>query len=346
MEKGECLASSVEHLYHTLSSNNEAQLIAPIVKNSAISMEIKDQYIFEVEENNKGLRLDQYLKGKLPQYSRAFLQKLIKEGLVEVDDKKAKSSQKIKTMQRIKVIIPQEKPLELQPKEVPFEIIYEDEDLAVIFKPAGIVVHPAPGHYDDTLVHGLLLKLKNLSGIGGKLRPGIVHRLDKDTSGLMLVAKNDFTHKSLVHAFKHREIKKYYLALLYEKISPPRGIIEKPIGRHPKLRKKMAIIQKGKLAITEYEVLRYFKKVSYIIAKPLTGRTHQLRLHFASLGHPILGDPLYGGIKPNLPKPKRLMLHAWKLSFLHPRLKKELHFEKEPPEDFINYLNQLEESSA
>lgn len=306
----------------------------------------KEQSILVVDENDQGMRLDQYLKGKLPHYSRSFLQKLIEDGLVEIDDKKAKASQKIRLGQKIKVIIPEEKPLELQPKEVPFEIIYEDDDLAVIYKPAGIVVHPAPGHFDDTLVHGLLLKLKNLSGIGGKLRPGIVHRLDKDTSGLMLIAKNDFSHQALVNAFKQREIKKYYLALLFEKITPPRGIIEKPIGRHPKLRKKMAIIQGGKAAITEYAVLRYFKKASYVLAKPLTGRTHQLRVHFASLGHPILGDPLYGGNKPNLPKPKRLMLHAWKLSFFHPRLKKELHFEKEPPDDFINYFNQLEETSA
>ncbi|MFN3505172.1 MAG: RluA family pseudouridine synthase [Caldimicrobium sp.] len=309
-------------------------------------MENKIIYTLEVEDKYLGMRLDQYLKEKLPQYSRAYIQKLIEDGLVEVEDKKAKASQKIKLGQRIKVIIPPQKPLELKPKLVPFEIIYEDDDLAVIYKPAGIVVHPAPGHVDDTLVHGLLLKLKNLSGIGGKLRPGIVHRLDKDTSGLMLVAKNDFSHQALVNAFKNREIKKFYLALLYEKISPPRGAIEKPIGRHPKLRKKMAIIQGGKVAITEYEVLKYFKKASFVLAKPLTGRTHQLRVHFASLGHPILGDPLYGGLKPNLPKPKRLMLHAWELSFIHPRLQKELFFEKEPPDDFLNYLNQLEESSV
>lgn len=307
-------------------------------------MEHEDTYFIQVKEEHSGLRLDLVLKEVFPHLSRAYIQKLIEEGYVKIETKKVKASFKVKRGQTIMVIIPPNEPLELEPQEVPFEILYEDEDLAVIYKPAGIVVHPAPGHKEGTLVHGLLLKLKNLSGIGGKLRPGIVHRLDKDTSGLMLVAKNDLTHQALVEAFKNRKIQKTYLALLYEKIFPAKGRIEKPIGRHPKFRKKMAVVKEGKPAFTEYEVLKYLKRASLVSAKPITGRTHQLRVHFSFLGHPILGDPLYGGLKPNLPKPKRVMLHAWKISFFHPGLKKDLFFEREPPEDFKHYLHLLEES--
>ncbi len=305
-------------------------------------MQETQSYSLIVKEEEAGIRLDHLLKKHFPALSRTTLQKLIEEGYVTVEEKKVRPSMKTKVSQSIRVIIPPDKPLELIPQEVPFEILYEDEDLAIIYKPPGVVVHPAPGHKEGTLVHGLLLKLKNLSGIGGKLRPGIVHRLDKDTSGLMLIAKNDFTHRALIEAFKARMIKKTYLALLYNKIEPPKGKIEKPIGRHPKLRKKMTILKEGKSALTEYEVIKYFKRASLVKAKPITGRTHQLRVHFSSLGHPILGDPLYGGLKPNLPKPERLMLHAYQISFLHPRLLKELIFHRDLPEDFQNYLLLLE----
>lgn len=300
-------------------------------------------FIFRVEEEKAGLRLDHFLKEKLPEFTRSRIQKLIEEGNVTLDQKRPKASQKVRCGQRIIVKIPPEEPLALKPEEVPFEILYEDEDLAVIYKPAGIVVHPAPGHREGTLVHGLLKKLKDLSGIGGKLRPGIVHRLDKDTSGLMLVAKNDAAHQALVKAFKDRKIQKQYLAILYGKITPTQGKIESPIGRHPLHRKKMAVVKGGKEAITHYEVLRYFKKASLVLAKPVTGRTHQLRVHFSSLGHPILGDPLYGGLKPDLPKPERLMLHARSISFEHPSTGKIFSFTKEPPEDFEKYIKILED---
>lgn len=298
--------------------------------------------IFSVSEDKAKMRLDLFLKEVLPNFSRNYLQKLLREGLITVDGKKAKPSLKLKEGQKIEITLPEESPLEIEPQDVPFEILYEDKDLAVIYKPPGVVVHPAPGHSDKTLVHGLLLKLKNLSGIGGKLRPGIVHRLDKDTSGIMLIAKNDYMHRALTQAFKNRNIQKIYLAILYEKIEPPKGRIEKPIGRHPVNRKKMAVIKEGKTAITEYEVIKYFKKASFVYAKPVTGRTHQLRVHFSYLGHPILGDPIYGGLKPNIHRPERLMLHAWKITFLHPLNQKEMTFEKDPPEDFQNYLNYLE----
>jgi len=299
---------------------------------------------FEVSEEDSGLRLDQYLVKMVPSLSRSRIKTLIEEGLVKVEPEtsKLKPGLKVKAFQKITLIIPPEEPLQLTPQEVPFEILYEDEDLAVIYKPAGIVVHPAPGHKEGTLVHGLLKRLKDLSGIGGKLRPGIVHRLDKDTSGLMLIAKNDFAHQALVKAFKERRINKEYLAIVYGEVKPSKGSIEKPIGRHPVHRKKMAVLKEGKEAVTNYKVLKTFKKATLLLAKPLTGRTHQLRVHFSSLGHPILGDPLYGGLKPNLPRPERLMLHAYKLSFEHPRTKQILTFTKEPPENFQNYLRLLE----
>jgi 23S rRNA pseudouridine1911/1915/1917 synthase len=211
-----------------------------------------------------------------------------------VNFKPSKASYKIKRGEKIKVFIPPDKEIEIQPRDIPFEVIYEDEDIAVINKPSGIVVHPAPGHYDDTLVQGLILKLKNLSGIGGKIRPGIVHRLDKDTSGIMLVAKNDFAHKKLVEAFKERLIEKNYIALVYGRLTQKKGKIETFIGRHPIARKKMAVLKEGKLAITFYEVLEIFNKASLVLAKPVTGRTHQIRVHFSYIGHPVLGDSIYG----------------------------------------------------
>jgi 23S rRNA pseudouridine1911/1915/1917 synthase len=301
-----------------------------------------ETFIFRIETEKAGLRLDHYLKEKMPELTRSRIQKLIEDGLVTLNQERARASQKTKPGQIIVVILPQEKPLELTPQEVPLEILYEDEDLAVIYKPKGVVVHPAPGHKEGTLVHGLLKRLKNLSGIGGVLRPGIVHRLDKDTSGLMLVAKNDFTHQALVKAFKEKGIQKEYLTLLYGRITPLQGKIDKPIGRHPVHRKKMAVVKDGKEALTLYEVLRYFKRASFVLARPVTGRTHQLRVHFSSLGHPILGDPLYGGLKPDLPKPERLMLHAARITFLHPRKREILSFYREPPEDFKQYLEILE----
>lgn len=315
---------------------------AQIVKNN-MSEKI---FSFEVDELSTGVRLDHFLKERLQELTRSRIQKLIEEGYVKIESdlkvKQLKPGYKLKAGERVILIIPPEKPLEILPQEVPFEILYEDEDLAVIYKPPGVVVHPAPGYKEGTLVHGLLYKLKNLSGIGGKLRPGIVHRLDKDTSGLMLVAKNDFTHQALVCAFKERKIEKEYLAIIYGKISPSLGKIERPIGRHPVHRKKMTVLKEGKEAVTLYEVLKYYNKASYVRAKPITGRTHQLRVHFSSLGHPILGDPLYGGLKPDLPKPERLMLHAARLTFLHPRKKEILSLYKEPPEDFRKYLETLE----
>jgi 23S rRNA pseudouridine1911/1915/1917 synthase len=286
--------------------------------------------------------LDVYLRAKLPDLSRERIKNLIEEGFILVEGKSVKPSYKLKGGEQVLVRIPVEKEYSLQPKEVPFEILYEDEDLAVIYKPAGIVVHPAPGHLDDTLVHGLLLKLRSLSGVGGELRPGIVHRLDKDTSGVMLVAKNDFAHKKLTQDFKERRVEKEYLAIVYGRLTQKEGTLDFPIGRHPVQRKKMAVVKEGRQALTKYKVLKLFKKATLVLAKPVTGRTHQLRVHFSHIGHPILGDPIYGGLKPDVPRPERLMLHAYRISFEHPRTGAHLTFTKDPPEDFEGYLKLLE----
>jgi ribosomal large subunit pseudouridine synthase D (EC 5.4.99.-) len=312
------------------------------VEKSSIKDPIKKEHSFVVEDEAKGERFDVYLRAKLSDLSRERIKNLIEEGFILVEGKSVKPSYKLKGGEQVLVRIPVEKEYSLQPKEVPFEILYEDEDLAVIYKPAGIVVHPAPGHLDDTLVHGLLLKLRSLSGVGGELRPGIVHRLDKDTSGVMLVAKNDFAHKKLTQDFKERRVEKEYLAIVYGRLTPKEGTLDFPIGRHPVQRKRMAVVKEGRQALTKYKVLKLFKKATLVLAKPLTGRTHQLRVHFSHIGHPILGDPIYGGLKPDVPRPERLMLHAYRISFEHPRTGSHLTFTKDPPEDFERYLKLLE----
>ena len=301
----------------------------------------QEEYLFEVSSEEEGQRLDIFIKKKFSELSRSRIQTLIEEGYILVNFKPSKASYKVKKGEKIKIIIPPEKELEIKPKEVPFEILYEDEDIAVINKPSGVVVHPAPGHYEDTLVHGLLSRLKNLSGIGGKIRPGIVHRLDKDTSGIMLIAKNDFAHKRLVEAFKERLIKKTYMVLVYGKLGSKKGKIETFIGRHPVARKKMAVLKEGKLAITLYEVLEIFNKASLVFVKPVTGRTHQIRVHFSYIGHPVLGDPIYGGLKHDIPKPPRLMLHAYEICFYHPKTSEKMKFVAPIPEEFQKYINIL-----
>ncbi|NPA39816.1 MAG: RluA family pseudouridine synthase [Thermodesulfobacteria bacterium] len=302
---------------------------------------MEKKYTFCVEPEDAGKRLDVFLKEKINELSRSRIKSLIEEGKILVNGKKSKSSYKVKNKDIVLVEIPPEKEIDISPSDVPFDILFEDEHIAVINKPPGVVVHPAPGHYEDTLVHGLVKRLKNLSGIGGKLRPGIVHRLDKDTSGIMLVAKNDQAHKNLSEAFKNRLIKKTYFAIVYKTFERKKGKIETFIGRHPVHRKKMAVLPQGREAITEYQVIENLYKASLVELKPLTGRTHQLRVHMSFLGHPILGDPVYGGLKHDLPKAPRLMLHAGKITFTHPVKKETLNFEAPFPEDFKTYLEEL-----
>jgi len=303
--------------------------------------EVKEVFTFKVSEEDAGERIDRFLKSKLDNLSRSRIQSLVEEGLILVNGSPTKQSYKVKPSDEVLVQIPEEKELELVPKDVPFEVIYEDDYIAVINKPSGLVVHPAHSHKDDTLVHGLLKRLKNLSGIGGKIRPGIVHRLDKDTSGIMLIAKNDRAHNFLVEGFKKKEINKTYVAVVYKPFEKPEGVVRTFIGRHPRHRKKMAVVSSGKEAITKFKVVENLYKSAFLELSPVTGRTHQLRVHMSFLGHPILGDPVYGGLKPDLPRAKRLMLHAWKITFFHPATKEKMEFSTPIPEEIKDYVELL-----
>ena len=276
-----------------------------------------------------GERLDVLLSrdGELTR-SRAAV--LIKEGCVKVNGKKEdKSSFKPAAGMLVTLEMPEVKPAKAEAQDIPLEILYQDQDLAVVVKPCGMVVHPAAGNDDGTLVNALLYHLDSLSGIGGEMRPGIVHRLDKDTSGLMLVAKNDQTHAALSDQLANREMEKHYRAVVYGKMKEPFGEVEKPIGRSKNDRKKMAVDPAGRWAKTEWKVLKEYPDRTLLDVHIITGRTHQIRVHMSSLGHPVLGDVLYGHKR--MPGVPRLMLHAYSLAFTHPGTGERMQFTAECP---------------
>lgn len=283
-------------------------------------------------------RLDIYLANKEASLSRSFVQKMIKEGQVKVNQEQIKPSYLLKAGDQIDVVIPPPTPLSVVPQKVDFAIVFEDPYLLVINKPADLVVHPAPGHRDQTLVNGLLYHCQDLQQIGGKIRPGIVHRLDQETSGVMVVAKEEKTHQHLIEQFKLRTIGKRYLALVGPFPYPEQGEIDSPIGRHPFHRKKMAVnLQKGRPAKTKFSVLARSKQGTLLLIKPLTGRTHQIRVHLQQLNSPIIGDKVYGKKYNDFEVPRQ-MLHALSLTFRHPILDQELFFEVMPPLDFIQTM--------
>ena len=250
---------------------------------------------------------------------------LIREGRVTVNGRiETKPSLKTEAGARIVLDEPEIRPAQAQAQDIPLEILYQDAHLAVVVKPCGMVVHPAAGNDDGTLVNALLYHLDSLSGIGGEMRPGIVHRLDKDTSGLMLVAKDDQTHAALSRQLSDRQMEKHYRAVVYGKMKEPQGVIEKPIGRSKTDRKKMAVDEHGRWAKTEWKVLQEFPDRTLLDVHIITGRTHQIRVHMASIGHPVLGDPLYG--HKHMPPAPRLMLHAWSLEFAHPATGERMRF--------------------
>ncbi len=301
-------------------------------------------YRFVVEEEGGGQRLDLFLSRHISEITRSALGHLIHAGLVVVNGRNRKAGYRVKTNDDINVRVPESAPATIIPERVFFEIIHEDDDLLVISKPPDVVVHPACGHQTGTLVHGLLFHCHNLSGISGEQRPGIVHRLDKDTSGVMVVTKNDRAHKMLVDQFKERKIEKVYLALLEGRLQAGEGRIALPIGRHPVKRKKMAVEGRGSRdAATSWKVVEEFPGVTYVELRPSTGRTHQLRVHMAFKGHPVLGDDLYGGKKrgPGALKIKRQCLHAYRLSFDHPNTGKRLTFTAPLWPDMEEILAQL-----
>jgi 23S rRNA pseudouridine1911/1915/1917 synthase len=295
--------------------------------------------------DDRGQRLDVYLfeRGLFP--SRAQAQRAIASGRVTVNGQKTKSGYRLRPGDRLRVEWEPPAPVSLTAEDIPLEVVYEDEDLLVVNKPQGLVVHPAPGHAQGTLVNALLKRCPDLSGIGGALRPGVVHRLDKDTSGLMVVAKNDLAHLELARQLKERTLSRVYLALVHGH-PPLTGTIRAPVGRHPKERKKMAVRREGgKEAVTHYRVLEYFSDYALLEVKLETGRTHQIRVHLASVGHPVVGDRLYGRRQPPLPVPGQL-LHAFRLAFRHPRTGEVLEFSAPPPLAFASVLRHLREPAS
>ena len=298
--------------------------------------------VFQFEEG-QAQRLDKFLVTCLPEFSRSRLQSMINNGLVSVDGFPArKSGQMLEGTERIQVRIPPPKPSELIPEDIPLDVIFENEDVLVVNKPAGMVVHPAAGHSSGTLVHAALAHAPEMEGIGGEQRPGVVHRLDKNTSGLILLAKNDFTHRWLQDQFRLRKVEKTYLALVDGQPPTPQGRIEAAIGRDTQQRKQMAVTapSKGRDAISEYQTLETFPNHTLLEFHPLTGRTHQIRLHAAFLGCPVVGDTLYGKRHPSLPI-KRHFLHAKKLTIRLPREDEARTFNAPLPEDLLQVLENL-----
>jgi 23S rRNA pseudouridine1911/1915/1917 synthase len=279
------------------------------------------------------LRLDQFLAKRLPEFSRSRLQQLIRDRFVRLNNSTTRPRHIVRGGDKIELTEPPPEKVETLPEAIPLEILFEDDDLIIINKPAGLVVHPGAGHREHTLVNALLNHCAALSGIGGKERPGIVHRLDKETSGCLVVAKNDVTHRDLSKQFAARTVEKIYLALVAGKLPKTTGVIEEKIGRHPVDRKRMsATTFRGRAAKTEYRVVRSSDRASLVECRLYSGRTHQIRVHLHHLGHPVLGDKVYA---PRLTKDfPRQMLHAWKLGFRHPRTEEWKSFEAPLPDDF------------
>ena len=295
-----------------------------------------------IEEHGVGERIDKFLSDMLSSYSRSHIQKLINENLVLVNNKNIKSNYKLSKGDSLTVFIPFPTEYEILPEDIPLDIVYEDDDVIIINKPKGMVVHPAAGHYSGTLVNALMYHCKNnLSGINGVIRPGIVHRIDMDTTGIIVACKNDASHNSLSEQLKAHSITRYYYAICHNAFKEESGTINAPLGRHPQDRKKMAINHKnGKEAITHYEVIENFSKYAFIRCKLETGRTHQIRVHMASIGHPLLGDNVYCSAKTPF-KLQGQTLHAGILGFIHPKTGEYIEFEAELPDYFKELLKKI-----
>jgi len=285
-----------------------------------------------------GVRLDKYVCEKCPELSRTQIQRLIRSGYITVNDHVVKVGLKLNIGDRLRVTIPPPPPSPLTPEAIPLNIIYEDDDLLVIDKPAGLTVHPAPGHTSHTLVNAILSRFPHLASISDSLRPGIVHRLDRDTSGVIVVAKNSLAQAKLVEQFKTRSVTKAYLVLVKGRLTPENGIIEAPIGRDPRNRKRMAVVASGRQARTEYRVIRYIGDYTLLEVRPETGRTHQIRVHFAAIGFPVVGDKVYGVKSAFL---SRQFLHASRLGFRLPSSGEYVEFKSELPPDLAQALKDI-----
>ena len=297
---------------------------------------------FLINEEDSQQRIDIYLTGQFPDFSRTKIQKLLDRGEVTVNEKVVKANHKLKVNDEIVINVPDAEPVDIQPENIPLDIYYEDDDILVVNKPKEMVVHPALGHHSGTLVNALLYHCKgNLSGINGELRPGIVHRIDKNTTGLLVVCKTDSAHNYISNQLRRHNINRKYHAIVCNSLTEDEGTINMPIGRDTKDRKRMAVnFENGKDAVTHYKVLRRFQHHTYIECKLETGRTHQIRVHMAQIGHPVLGDDVYG----SKTCPYHLIgqtLHAKKLGFLHPTTRKYMEFDSNLPDYFEKLLNIL-----
>lgn len=305
-------------------------------------MEEFEFIINETSIESIGIRLDKYLTEKLPEYSRSYIQKLLEDGQILVNGRPSKSNYKLRNGDLITVTIPEAEPLDVEPEDIPLDIVYEDSDVIVINKPKGMVVHPAPGHIHGTMVNALLYHCKDsLSSINGIMRPGIVHRIDMDTTGLLVACKNDTAHRIMSDKFKIHDIHRVYTAIVYNHFQNESGTIDKPIARHKTERKKMAIDPNGRRAVTHYTVIENLKQnFSLINCELETGRTHQIRVHMSSINHPLLGDSVYG------PKQKPFqiqgqVLHAGVLGFVHPITNQYMEFHADLPDYFESILKKL-----
>jgi len=312
-------------------------------------LNIRESLVIEVPEADFGKRLDRAVSEAMPDISRNVASSLIKNGNITIDDEIKKPGHRVKAGDLISVNIPFPTPASFDPEPIPIDLIYEDDDLIVLNKPPGLVIHPAPGHPSGTLANGLLHRFPGIFDIGGTQRPGIVHRLDKDTSGVMIVAKTSLAHERLSEKFKNREIKKIYTALVHYEMKAESGEILLPIGRHKIHRKKMSTVsRKTRRAVTLWKVRDIFHGASLLELNLKTGRTHQIRVHCAAIGHPVAGDATYGvggkkkNINPLLELIQRQMLHAWKISFQHPRTMEPLFFQAPIPDDMNDLIGKLE----
>lgn len=293
-----------------------------------------------IHENLVNCRLDVFISNSLEGKSRSYIQKLIQEGHVKVNGKDKKSNYKLKLHDSVIVNNIENESQKINPENIDLDILYEDKDIIVINKPQGMVVHPATSNYSGTLVNALLYHCDTLSTLNDDTRPGIVHRIDKDTSGVLVVAKNNKAHEVLAEQLKEHSMKREYIALVEGILKEDNGLIDKPLGRNPKDRIKMAVVQKGKNAITHYEVLKRFKKNTLVKCILETGRTHQIRVHMSYIGHPLVGDPMYGFKKQRF-KLKGQMLHAKKLGFIHPTTQEYIEFQSDLPKYYKEVLLKL-----
>ncbi|CAB3392800.1 RluA family pseudouridine synthase [Kyrpidia spormannii] len=299
----------------------------------------RDTLWFVVDPEEAGERLDRFLAERLADTSRSQIQGWIDEGRVRVGERPVKASHRVRPGEDVLVEPPEPEPLELVPEPIPLKIVFEDEDVVVVDKPRGLVVHPAPGHFRGTLVHGLLAHCGRLSRLGGFLRPGIVHRIDRDTSGLLVAAKTDLAYMGLAKQFHDHTVDREYLALVHGVVPHDHGTVDAPVGRHPHLRQQMAVVRGGRPAVTHFIVIERFARATLLRLRLKTGRTHQIRVHMEFIGFPVIGDPKYG--------PRRSLgmkgqaLHAGVLGFDHPRTGERVRFESPLPEDMLDLIAEL-----